>query len=64
MTTPGTKVRLGPDWKWNDQDGNGIGTVMGPGKPVWVIVQWEHNDEQIQYRSGANNGKFDIDLMN
>ncbi|XP_013417662.1 uncharacterized protein LOC106178854 [Lingula anatina] len=28
----GTRVRRGPDWKWEDQDGGGPGTVVGYGK--------------------------------
>ena len=25
----GTRVRRGPDWKWNTQDNDGPGTVIG-----------------------------------
>ena len=61
LTTPGTKVRRGPDWKWNDQDDNGIGIVVGTVDiPGWVAVKWEKNDKKNNYRIGAEKGKFDI----
>lgn len=32
MPPIGTRVRRGPGWKWEDQDGNGPGTVTGHSK--------------------------------
>jgi len=29
MPKVGSRVRRGPDWKWNDQDGEGPGTIIG-----------------------------------
>ena len=29
MPNIGTRVRRGPDWKWQNQDGGGSGTVIG-----------------------------------
>ena len=29
MPNIGTRVRRGPDWKWQNQDGGGSGTVTG-----------------------------------
>ena len=28
---PGTRVRRGPHWKWGDQDGGRVGTVVDAG---------------------------------
>ena len=63
LTTPGTKVRRGPDWKWNDQDGNGIGIVVGTADIAGcVTVKWENNGQQDCYRVGADKGQFDIEV--
>lgn len=50
---PGTLVKRGKDWEWNDQDGGegGIGTVVCPTEQSiyeggivvqWYRVKWEH----------------------
>ena len=37
----GTKVVRGRDWKWQDQDGNSEGTVIGEVEDDgWVRVRW------------------------
>jgi hypothetical protein len=54
----GMRVIRGPDWKWNDQDQNGPGTVtQGSGESSsedWVRVKWDHGS-QNGYRWGAEN---------
>jgi hypothetical protein len=39
----GDRIQRGQDWKWEDQDKNGVGTVV---KTVdsdgWVTVEWDH----------------------
>ena len=44
----------GPDWKWADQDHNGIGTVVEFQENGWVNVRWDYG--QINgYRFGDEN---------
>ena len=54
----GMRVVRGPDWKWNDQDQNGPGTVtQGSGESSsedWVRVKWDHGSSN-GYRWGAEN---------
>merc|ERR1719281_1372601 len=43
----GAKVKRGPDWKWEKQDGGngGIGTIMTPTESTddgWCRVRWAH----------------------
>ena len=61
LTTFGSRVVRGPDWKYDVQDGDGSGRVIGPvaGEPGWVEVQWD-NGNHGKYRIGADQGKFDI----
>ena len=55
----GVRVRRGPDWKWDDQDGGGLGTTMeGAGTDGWVAVKWDAGGEN-NYRVGAQ-GEFDL----
>ncbi|CAK0910846.1 unnamed protein product [Prorocentrum cordatum] len=38
----GSRVRRGPDWEWQDQDGGGLGTVRGAAdERGWVRVHWD-----------------------
>ncbi|XP_013388646.1 uncharacterized protein LOC106157515 [Lingula anatina] len=59
----GTRVRRGPDWKWEDQDGGGPGTVVGYGKRKWVLVNWDANSQTRNYRFGEED-KYDIFQVN
>jgi hypothetical protein len=42
----GSRVRRGPNWKWEEQDGGGIGTITRSvsrgGSSIWVQVEWDH----------------------
>ena len=39
----GDRVQRGKDWKWEDQDENGSGTVVeGVDADGWVTVEWDH----------------------
>lgn len=41
----GTRVVRGPDWKWYDQDGGGIGTVISElAEDGWIRIQWATGD--------------------
>ncbi|XP_061173382.1 uncharacterized protein LOC133182550 [Saccostrea echinata] len=37
----GARVRRGPDWRWNDQDQGGPGTVIGHDEHTSVWVLWD-----------------------
>ncbi|XP_061168820.1 uncharacterized protein LOC133178069 [Saccostrea echinata] len=42
MPPPGSRVKRGRDWKWNNQDSNGPGTVTGHLKEAgWLNVEWD-----------------------
>jgi hypothetical protein len=39
----GDRVRRGADWKWGDQDQNGVGTVSeAQDSDGWIGVNWDH----------------------
>ena len=53
----GTTVDRGQDWKWGEQGGGDVGTVLGSGREVaasdkWVKVMWK-NGGRNNYRWGA-----------
>ena len=57
----GTRVKRGPDWKWEDQDGGvgGLGTVVkAPTAQDWARVEWDAGDANT-YRWG-HSGAFDL----
>eukprot|EP00049_Salpingoeca_infusionum_P023060 m.10178 g.10178 ORF g.10178 m.10178 type:complete len:2070 (+) comp5531_c0_seq1:203-6412(+) len=58
---PGLRVVRGPDWKWNNQDGDppGPGTVVSSIENGWVDVKWDCGHRN-SYRMGAESGKFDL----
>lgn len=62
----GDRVRRGPDWKWNDQDGTppGLGTVLGPTDSYagWWEVKWDSGHAN-NYRMGAG-GAYDLVVLN
>lgn len=54
MPCVGTRVRRGRDWHYGNQDSKGIGTVIGHGDHVGVIlVEWD-NGQIFDYRYGQN----------
>ncbi|KAH8244435.1 hypothetical protein KR026_009855 [Drosophila bipectinata] len=59
MTT-GAKVIRGVDWRWEDQDGCGEGTITGEIHNGWIDVKWDHGVRN-SYRMGAD-GKYDLKL--
>ncbi|XP_060072105.1 uncharacterized protein LOC132551979 [Ylistrum balloti] len=58
MPPIGTRVRRGPEWKWKNQDGNGVGTVVGHGKDGWIKIEWDCSNKG-EYRYG-NDQAFDV----
>ncbi|KAH8410654.1 hypothetical protein KR009_011091 [Drosophila setifemur] len=59
MTT-GARVSRGVDWRWEDQDGCGEGTITGEIHNGWIDVKWDHGVRN-SYRMGAE-GKYDLKL--
>eukprot|EP01028_Stygiella_incarcerata_P013678 TRINITY_DN82_c0_g1_i6.p1 TRINITY_DN82_c0_g1~~TRINITY_DN82_c0_g1_i6.p1 ORF type:complete len:1402 (+),score=342.34 TRINITY_DN82_c0_g1_i6:162-4208(+) len=45
--TSGTRVRRGPTWKWDAQDGGagGVGTVTKDQDEIWVSIRWLDGSE-------------------
>ena len=62
MITQGARVIRGPDWRWDDQDGNPPceGVVTGDIHNGWIDVKWDHGLRN-SYRMGAE-GKYDLKL--
>jgi len=69
---PGTRVRRGPDWVWNGQDYNGVGTVATVAMdlsfddtPGWVYVRWDGGGFNC-YRWGVDTidgKKYDLEIV-
>lgn len=58
----GTRVRRGPHWKWGDQDGGRVGTVVDAGgTPGWVEIQWDRGNKN-SYRYGKDSA-FDVKVV-
>ncbi|XP_045194598.2 transcription intermediary factor 1-alpha-like [Mercenaria mercenaria] len=57
----GARVRRGPDWKWENQDGGGPGTVIGV-RSGWAVVTWDKGQSGRNYRIGKD-GAFDLELI-
>ncbi|ALC39182.1 CG5604 [Drosophila busckii] len=60
--TSGARVVRGVDWRWDDQDGVGEGTITGEIHNGWIDVKWDHGVRN-SYRMGAE-GKYDLKLAN
>ncbi|KAH8394178.1 hypothetical protein KR215_003788 [Drosophila sulfurigaster] len=60
--TSGARVVRGVDWRWDDQDGAGEGTITGEIHNGWIDVKWDHGVRN-SYRMGAE-GKYDLKLAN
>ncbi|XP_062587355.1 E3 ubiquitin-protein ligase MIB2-like, partial [Saccostrea cucullata] len=55
----GTRVRRGPHWRFQNQDSEGIGTIVGHGdKAGLVLVEWD-NGERSMYNYGIR-GMYDV----
>ncbi|XP_048737058.1 uncharacterized protein LOC130046250 isoform X1 [Ostrea edulis] len=65
MPSLGARVRRGPDWKWNNQDSYGPGTVVGHLEDCgWLNVEWD-TGMIYGYRYGSTQiekDKFDISV--
>ena len=67
VNTIGTRVVRGRDWKWSNQDGGSIGTVIGVdwNKNGWTRIIWDHSMDTDgtthTYRMGADS-KYDLTL--
>ncbi|OAF69058.1 hypothetical protein A3Q56_03204 [Intoshia linei] len=57
----GDEVIRGPDWCWDDQDGNSTGSVVNVYKDKWICVKWNDNDYVNNYRYGYG-FKYDVTL--
>lgn len=55
----GCVVRRGPDWKWDDQDGNGEGVIEGQPTEGIALVCWLKSGISFQYRWGME-GAYDL----
>ncbi|CAB3980321.1 E3 ubiquitin- ligase HERC2 [Paramuricea clavata] len=59
----GTRIRRGPQWKWGDQDGRGVGTIVKHSDTKgWVDVRWD-NGRKNSYRFGKDNA-MDVKIVN
>ncbi|XP_062586129.1 uncharacterized protein LOC134247761 [Saccostrea cucullata] len=67
MPPLGSRVKRGRDWKWNYQDSNGPGTVIGHMKEGgWLNVKWD-TGETYGYRYGSTleeRDKYDVQVCN
>ncbi|XP_052277936.1 uncharacterized protein LOC127876646 isoform X2 [Dreissena polymorpha] len=63
LIAPGCRVRRGPDWRYEDQDGGpgNIGSVYGVDISGIVKVRWD-NGNLNTYRFGTN-GMFDLAIV-
>ncbi|XP_070574611.1 uncharacterized protein [Ptychodera flava] len=59
--TLGARVRRGRDWKWGNQDGNGVGTVVKHKRGGVLKVEWD-TGRCNEYRHGAE-GARDIRVV-
>ena len=65
----GARVVRGQDWKWSNQDGGSIGTVIAfdwnEENIGWTKVKWDHTMDKEgndhNYRMGAES-KYDLTL--
>ena len=59
-------VKRGPDWKWDDEDGGGFGTILRDGAVLhpwtWVVVKWNNSGVECLCRTGAE-GKYDLEYV-
>lgn len=58
----GSRVRRGPDWRWDNQDDNLPGTVVAHKARGYLTVEWD-NGNRGKYRYGAENGAKDVRMV-
>jgi len=52
LVRQGVRVRRGPDWQWDDQDGHGTGVILERDHSGWASVAWEESGDKNSYRVG------------
>ncbi|XP_071117214.1 uncharacterized protein [Haliotis cracherodii] len=59
----GSRVARGKDWKWDNQDTEGPGTIVShiAARKDWVLVHWD-NGQRSECRYGAE-GAFDVKVV-
>ncbi|XP_062586133.1 uncharacterized protein LOC134247763 isoform X2 [Saccostrea cucullata] len=64
MLPLGSRVKRGRDWKYNNQDKNGPGTVIGHSEKIgFLYVEWD-TGSRYPYRYGPIIDKYDVTLCN
>lgn len=62
MPPIGSRVRRGPDWRWDNQDDNLPGTVVAHKSRGYLTVEWD-NGNRGKYRYGAESGAKDVRMV-
>ncbi|XP_062617094.1 uncharacterized protein LOC134278812 isoform X2 [Saccostrea cucullata] len=62
MPPIGSRVRRGPDWRWENQDDNLPGTVVAHKARGYLTVEWD-NGNRGKYRYGADSGAKDVRMV-
>nr|XP_034324566.1 uncharacterized protein LOC117689052 isoform X2 [Crassostrea gigas] len=62
MPPIGSRVRRGPDWRWENQDDNMPGTVVAHKARGYLTVEWD-NGNRGKYRYGAESGAKDVRMV-
>ncbi|XP_061173665.1 uncharacterized protein LOC133182836 [Saccostrea echinata] len=62
MPPIGSRVRRGPDWRWENQDDNLPGTVVAHKSRGYLTVEWD-NGNRGKYRYGAESGAKDVRMV-
>lgn len=62
MPPIGSRVRRGPDWRWDNQDDNLPGTVVAHKARGYLTVEWD-NGNRGKYRYGAESGAKDVRMV-
>lgn len=63
MPCVGTRVRRGKDWCYENQDSEGVGTVIGHTDRVGrILVEWD-NGRRFDYQYGSNGIRVEYDLV-
>ncbi|XP_062619578.1 uncharacterized protein LOC134281127 [Saccostrea cucullata] len=57
LPPPGTRVRRGPRWTYNNQNSDGLGTIIGHwDRDGWMYVEWD-NTMRFPYEYNPNDQK-------
>ncbi|XP_022333075.2 uncharacterized protein LOC111130362 isoform X1 [Crassostrea virginica] len=62
MPPIGSRVRRGPDWRWDNQDDNLPGTVVAHKSRGYLTVEWDTGNRG-KYRYGAESGAKDVRMV-